>query len=133
MDKGILCAIDFSAPSKSALRWSVELAKDLHIPLTLLYAYRLQKLPHDQAIEYKKQVDAEARQKFLKLEKEFLVDKGIDYDFKSEVGFIADRVKDHASKNETKFFVVDQKTSMANKESFDELLKKVNVPLVIVP
>ena len=133
MKKGILCAIDFSASSKVALRWSVEFAKELDVPLTILYAYRLQKSQADMAVEFKKRAEADASQNFLKLETELLANQGVAYEFKSEVGFIADRVKDHASKKGMSFMVIDQKMSASNKESFDELLKEVHVPLVIVP
>ncbi|MBS1558582.1 MAG: universal stress protein [Bacteroidetes bacterium] len=133
MEKGILCAIDFSASSADVLRWSVGFAKEMGLPLTILYAYRLQKSQLDQAIEFKKRAEADASKNFLKLEKELLANKGIAYEFKSEVGFITDRVKDHASKKGMRFLVVDQKMSTSNKESFDELLKEVQVPLIIVP
>jgi hypothetical protein len=133
MGKGILCTIDFSESSRQALCWSVALAKQLDAHLSILYTFRLFNVHNGEVIEMKRKIEREAQEKFQSLEKECLLGKGISYDFKTEVGFISNRVKDHTNKNEVGFLVMSNKMNASNKESFDELAESIKVPLVIVP
>jgi hypothetical protein len=132
MTDGILCTIDFTDSSKKALNWSVKLCKKLKCHLTVLYTYRLFK-QNGEAIPLKKQMEEEAVKNFALLEKEILAGKGVGYDFKMEVGFIDDRIEEHARKNKLSFLVMDKGMSLRNKESFDDLVKQLEIPLVIVP
>ncbi|MBI1766986.1 MAG: universal stress protein [Bacteroidetes bacterium] len=133
MKKGILCAIDFSASSKEALRWSINLAQKLNHHLTVLYTYRLLQPYNGEVVEMKRKIEDEALKKFSTLEKELLIDQGVSYDFKAEVGFVADRAKDHFKKNGVDLLVVGKKMNAINKQSFDELIVDLQMPLVIVP
>lgn len=133
MTKGIICTIDFSESSKEALRWSVTLAKLLKTNLTILYTYRLLNPYDGEAVEFRKNIEENARQKFSCLEKEVLDGSGVKYEFKIEIGFISNRVKDHAKKNGVSFLVVGGKMNSTDKESFDELVENIHVPLMIVP
>ena len=81
----------------------------------------------------KKKIVDEALKNFSDLEKELLIGKGVSYEFKTEVGFVADRAKDHVKKNGVDLLVVGQKMSTSNKQSFDELVADLQMPLVIVP
>jgi nucleotide-binding universal stress UspA family protein len=132
MTKGILCTTDFSVNSKHAVKWAVSLAQQLKAPLTILHTYRLIKSTNGEAVLIKRKMEEEALQRFASLEKECLKDKGITYNFKTEVGFVSDRVEEYSKKNPVSFLVTD-KNSTGNRESFDELLKHTKVPLVIVP
>jgi nucleotide-binding universal stress UspA family protein len=133
MKKRILCAIDFSASSKQALLWSIDLAKKLNQPLTVLYIYRFLRPYNGEVVDMKKKIEDEALKNFSELEKELLIGQGVSYDFKTEVGFVADRAKDHVKKNGVDLLVVGQKMSTSNKQSFDELVADLQMPLVIVP
>ena len=132
MTNGILCTIDFTDSSKETLKWSVKLCKKLKCHLTVLYTYRLFK-QNGEAIPVKKQMEEEAAKNFSLFEKELLAGKGITYDFKTEVGFIDDRIEEHARRNKLSFLVMDKEMSLRNKESFDDLIKQLQIPLVIVP
>lgn len=132
MNKGILCTIDFSDASREVLRWSVGLAKKLNTHLTILHTYRLNKL-NGEAVQLKRQLEAEARRKFGQLEEELIKGEGIAYEFKTEVGFVADGVERHVMKDSVSFLVMDKQLSAASKESFDELVEHLHVPLVIIP
>jgi hypothetical protein len=132
MTDGVLCTIDFTESSKETLKWCVLLCKKLKCRLTLLYTYRLFK-QNGEAIPLKKQMEEEATKNFVLLEKELLVGKGIPYDFQIEVGFIDDRIEEHAKKNKLSFLVMDKGMSLRNKEVFDDLVKQLQIPLVIVP
>jgi nucleotide-binding universal stress UspA family protein len=131
--KGILCAIDFSESSKEVLNWSVSLAKMLRTQLTVLYTYRLLNSTNGEATELKKKIEENAERNFAVFEKEFLTDQGIHYDFKVEVGFVSNRIKDYAKKNGLSFVVIGRTNNSSSRESFDELAEDVHVPLVIIP
>src|SRR5689334_21029858 len=133
MPKAILCTIDFSQPSRQVVRWAVTLARELQAHLTLLYTYRLVHVKGDEALRMKKKMEDEALLNFGSLEKEMLKGTGISYDFKTEVGFMADRVEDHVKKNPIDFLVMNKNTSPESREAFDELVEHTRIPLIIVP
>lgn len=81
----------------------------------------------------KKVIEQEAQQKFRTLEKNYLTNQGIAYDFKIEVGFISDRIEDHAKKNDLSFLVMDKTMKGNSNESLDELANHIHVPMLLVP
>lgn len=133
LDKGILCTVDFSESSKEALRWAVSLAKELKQHLTVLYTYRLRSSTISEGVELKSRLEKDAAIRFAEIENEILKNSGVSYDFKTEVGFVLNRVKDHAKKRGLSFWVMGSHINAANRESFDELASNIKVPLVIVP
>lgn len=133
MNNGIICATDLTESSKDALRWSVSLASKLKSHLTILFTYRLLNIHNGEIIELKKNIEKKAAEHFAQLEKEFLIGKGISYDFKIEVGFVSNRVKDYAKKNAVSLLVMSNSDKSANRESIDELVETIQIPLVIVP
>ncbi len=133
MSNGILCTVDFSRGSEDAVKWAISLATQLGCALTILYTYRLTKNIEGDVVAYKKKIEREAADKFAKWETELLKPAGIKYKFKIEIGFMADRVEDHAKKNAVSFLVMDRNMSKQNRETFNDLVEHVNVPLVIVP
>lgn len=133
MTKNILCTTDFSESSKKALAWAVHFSKEEGSDLTILYTYRLTKNAAEELVSWKRRVEEEAKKKFVAFESEFLKDIGIKYEFKIEVGFVADRIEDHARNNPLRFLVIDKGMCTRNKETFDDLIESINVPLVIIP
>lgn len=133
MTDGILCTIDFSDSSADALKCSIGLAEKLNCHLSVLYTYRLVAKHNGEVAQMKIKIEEEALKNFAVLEKDLLKGKGIDYDFKIEVGFVDDRIEDHAKKNKISFLVIGKGIIIRNKETFDELLDQLKAPLVIVP
>jgi hypothetical protein len=133
MSKSILCTIDFSASSRQALVWAIDIAQELHMHLTILYTYRLLHAPGSNVVQLKKKLEEEALQKFSDLEREILLGRDITYDFRTEVGFVADRVEDHTRHHPISFLVMDKNMSTANRETFEDLFEHIHVPVVIVP
>lgn len=132
MTNDILCTIDFSDSSKVAMKWSICLAKRLNSHLSILHTYRLFK-QDGEVVGTKRKIEEEASKNFGVLEKELLAGTGITYDFRTEVGFVEDRIENHTKKNKIDFLVMGKGMSLRNKEAFDELLEHLQVPLVIVP
>jgi len=101
--------------------------------LSILYTYRLIQPRSGEIINIKKVMEHEARQKFELLEKDFLQNSGIVYDFKVEVGFISDRIEDRAKNNALDFVVMDKTMRSNSNESLEELLEHIHVPMLLVP
>lgn len=133
MPKTILCTIDFSDSSRHALQWAIVISRELKTHLTILYTYRLSIVQKHEVLQMKKKLEEEAIEIFSTWERELLKDRGVSYDFKTEVGFVNDRIEEHARKNPVSFLVMGKYSSSQNKESFDELVGHIDIPLVIVP
>lgn len=131
--KTILCTIDFSNSTRHSIEWAVSMARHMRAHLSILYTYRLIQPRTDEVFLKKKVIEQEAREKFQVLEKEFLSKEGISYDFKIEVGFISDRIEDHAKKNTLDFVVMDKTMRTNSNESLDELMEHIHVPMLVVP
>lgn len=109
------------------------MARHMRAHLSILYTYRLIQPRSGEVVMMKKVIEQEARDKFQKLEKELLVNQGITYDFKTEVGFVSDRIEDHAKKNPLDFVVMDKTMKSNSNESLDELMEHIHVPMLLVP
>jgi nucleotide-binding universal stress UspA family protein len=133
MNNVTLCTIDFSDASKNVLNCAVRLSRQLNSHITVLYAYRFLTGQEGEPLEIKKKIEASAKQKFSALEKDILQDSGISYDFVIEVGFVSNRVAEYAKNNDVNYLVMGNKMNATSKESFDELVEKIHLPLVIVP
>jgi nucleotide-binding universal stress UspA family protein len=132
MGNEILCTIDFTESSREALKMAAQMAKELQARLTILFAYRLYKY-NGEAVARKREIEKEAAEKFAALEKELLLNAGIKYEFRTEVGFVDDRIELHARQNNLSFLVMGKSMRLNTKESFDSLVSQLQVPLVIVP
>lgn len=132
MTNGVLCIIDFTVSSKGVLKCAALLSKKFNKHLTILYTYRILK-QNGEATVQKKQSEEIAFRNFASLEKEVLAGEGLNYDFKTEIGFINNRAEDHIKKNNISLLVIDRGLSVRNKEPFDDLIGKLKIPYVIVP
>ncbi len=128
----ILCVIDFSDSSLQALQWAIPEAQKHALHISVLYPYRLDQLKRrEDAVQSKKAMDMDADEKFERLVAGILRDSRVSFNFQSEVGFLRDRIREHANKNTVVMLVMGKK--LAGEESFQELIEEVEVPVVIVP
>lgn len=133
MPETILCITNFNDSSKTAIRWAAALAVRMNARLTVLYVYRLINPDTEEPLAAKQKIEAEASTKFAQLEKELLTPSALDYDFRSEVGFVPNRVEAFAKQHNVTFLVLDKKFNEHNKEVLEELIQRVTIPLVILP
>lgn len=134
MTTSILCVIDFLNSSNRALEWAVTNASKLKMHLTVLYPYRLiQPRNGESLLSMKEKLENEAVRNFRVLEEDLLINTGVCYDFKSEVGFVANRVEGYSKTHKINFLVIDKNMHTLDKESLDDLIKYLTVPLVIIP
>lgn len=130
----ILCIMDFTESSLEALKWAAGMAKKFDAHLTILHPYRLNQLQKkEDMIWVKKKIDQDAAKDFDKIAADLLKNGKISYEFRSEVGFINDRVQEHARKNNTLFLVIGKDFATENKEALNDLIEQTEVPLVIIP
>jgi hypothetical protein len=128
----LLYITDFSDASFQALRWAIREAQEHHLHVSVLYPYRLDQVrKKDSAILSKKDMDRDASEKFESLVESDLKKSRLTYDFHSEVGFLRDRISEHARKGNV--VMLDMGKSQVSEESFSELVQELNVPMVIVP
>ncbi len=93
--KVILIPTDFSENSDTAVRYAVGLACEIHAKLIFLHAYRLlQTVPSmdKTPLMIKEEWSHSTNEKFDRLEREFLNEYELEYEFHSEVGFAADAI-----------------------------------------
>lgn len=99
---------------------------------SVLYPYRLDQVrKKDNAVMTKQDMDRDASEKFEHLIEGLLKNSRLTYDFHSEVGFLRDRIADHARKNNVVMLVMGK--GQVAEESFTELVEELHIPLVIVP
>jgi hypothetical protein len=98
-----------------------------------LYTYRLTRDHKEEVFERKRKTEELAVSNFSAMENEFLKAAGITYEFKTEIGFVADRVEALIKKTPIGFLVMDKNMTFESKESFEELLENMVIPTVIVP
>jgi nucleotide-binding universal stress UspA family protein len=133
LTKTILCTIDFSKSTEHSIKWGVTIAQQLNAHLTILYNYRLIQSSGGEIFHLKKNIEEEAMQKFSHIEKNYLAETGIGYDFRIEVGFVSDRIEDHAKRNTFNFLVLDKNVNTNSNETLEELLEHIHVPMLVVP
>lgn len=134
MEGSILCVIDFSESARKTLQWAIDNACKTKSRLTVLYPYRLKKLQNgESAFEMRKKIEDDAQSRFHELEKELLAGAQIPYEFKTEVGFLANRVEAHSKSQSVNFLVVNRDLKTSHKESFDDLVEHTQIPVVIIP
>lgn len=128
----ILCVVDFSESSKRSIAWSVQMALLLNLHITLLHTFRLLQYNKEDVFLMKRKKESESLSRFVALEKTLLTDKRISYDFKTEVGLITDRINHFIVKNVTSLIVINKTIIEENRETFEELLSSVLLPIVII-
>jgi nucleotide-binding universal stress UspA family protein len=132
MESSILCITDFSQSSNRALRWAIDIAEKNEGHITLLHAFRLLQ-SNGKALQMKQKQEELALAAFSNLELSHLKGHTISYDFKTEVGFVIDRIEDHTRNNPIDLVVLSKNISEENKEIFDELIERTKIPLAIIP
>lgn len=131
--KTILCAIDFSESSGLAIEWGLKMAQHIRAHLSIRYAYRLVQSRGGDVVHLKRSIEEEARQKFLPIEHDYLIGKGVSYDFEIEVGFVSDRIGDYAKKNNLNMIIMDKHVNTHSGETFEELMNILRVPMLLIP
>lgn len=130
----VLCVIDFSDSSRIALQTAINIAGSTKSRLTALYPYRLnQPRSVPDVAQWKRSIDADASTSFSRMTSTLLKESDVAVEFKSEVGFINDRVEAFTQKHKVGLVVMSADLTRANKDLLLDLLVKLECPLLIVP
>lgn len=130
----ILSIIDFSESSRHVLRWAGDMAARLNVHLTILHPYRLNQSDRkENMVNVKKKIDVDAARNFEFMSKALFKKQNISFDFRTEVGFVQDRVQDYARRNNILFLVIALDQAAGNKEILEEMVKETGVPVVVIP
>jgi len=128
----ILYVTDFSVSSMNAMPWAISEAQKFGYHLSILYPFRLDQVSKgDNVIQSKKELETDAQLKFDNLAAGTLRKSKVPFDFRSEVGFLNDRIVENVRKRHIVMMVMGN--SMADGETLEALLTEIDVPVVIVP
>jgi nucleotide-binding universal stress UspA family protein len=138
MTKSILCAVDLTDDSGGVVEVAAEMAANLNEHLTILFSYRLNQLIGDGDVFLsKKEVEEKAVREFKSFEKKFLKNGQLSYEFRSEIGFLSDRLESYIRKNEVDLLVIGQQLAQSNadvkKTGIENFLDKLQIPVLVVP
>lgn len=134
----ILCAIDFSESSLSALRWAFKLAELTQAQVTILFCYRLISFGDElESSIMKRDIEAKAVEQFHDIEKKIMDFTPVPYEFITEIGFFSSRIEMYIRKSSVSMLVMGNSVIANFNEhknlNFDQFLLKTKIPVVIVP
>ena len=135
--KPILCALDFSESSLEVMKVAFEIGTRFDSPVTGLFSYRLIQLPDVAIAEYRKSTEARALQDFCALIRKLNINESVKYEFRSEIGFLSDRLEVYGQQNKIGLIVMSQEMAGSIHEhknlSLQDFVKALKIPLFIVP
>lgn len=135
--KPVLCAIDFSESSPLVMRCAIEVALRHKTSIIVLFSYRLAQSFEGTIGEYRKSVERKAKESFEELIGKVSVHGNVKYEFRSEIGFLSDRIEAYVEKNDVGVIVIGH--DMANKMNdhkgllLQQFISNIKVPILIVP
>lgn len=129
----VLCVIDFSESTERALKSAINLAMKGCDQVMILYPYRLTSFEKmEDIVSMKRDLDGEAMKRFQKLT--YLLEiANLRYQFRSEVGFLQDRILEHLRKHSIHSVVITRALAGSDREAINELISNIKIPLTIVP
>lgn len=128
--------IDLSVNSEKVLKWAAEDALEHKSNLLILYPYRLKfQRDGEQRPMEKKQLEAEAIERFEKLKSTLTILKKVPHIFMAEVGFETDRLEVHMHKADLHVMVLSKEMAIAgvNDNDWNNFMKRLTIPIVLVP
>jgi hypothetical protein len=134
--KPILCALDFSESSTDAMKAALEMAARFETHVMVLFAYRLVQT-NGALAEYRKNMEAASLQKFETLMSKLSLKDSVPYEFRSEIGFLTDRLEVYDAQNKIGLMVMSQDMINSIDEqkgiSMRDFVRTIKTPLLIVP
>lgn len=128
--------IDLSVNTEKVLKWAAEDALDHKANLLILYPYRLKfQRDGEERPMVKKQLEAEAIERFEKLKLSINILKKVPHTFMAEVGFETDRLEVHMHNADIRLMVLSKDVALAgiNDNDWNTFIKRLTIPIVLVP
>lgn len=137
MFERILYPTDFSENSVKAMEYAVKVSQANNAELIILYTYRLINNGHSDDIVHRNNLTELGRNEFEKVDNAFLGSSGVNYTFRSEVGFIVDRILANTVENNVDLVIlcddVNKKIESKAEKGQEKLMKRINCPVMLVP
>jgi nucleotide-binding universal stress UspA family protein len=134
----ILCVVDLNPSSEKVLEIAAKLASACHTRLIVLYSYRLVDLGRDEnVLTLKASMDARAEARFQELGASVLKDKDVVYEFQTEIGFLADRIRTYVNEKAAGMVVIGERQANDIDEhralTVREFISNMKLPFLIIP
>jgi hypothetical protein len=128
--------LDLSADSPPVVRAATELAVKNNAKLIILFAYRL--IPKDEEIaNYRKVIEQKANEEFAQLEKELKDNPTVNYEFRTEIGFLTDRIEALTQKEAVSALVIGRSLASSiydhKRLTLQQFIDSSKFPVLIVP
>ena len=119
------------------MRAALEMAHQYKTKVIGLFAYRLVQPASGTVSDYRKSVEKQARDEFQQMIQQMHFNGSVNYEFRSEIGFLTDRIDDYLQKSEVGMLIMSQDMADSINEhkglTLQHFLHSLKVPLLIVP
>jgi nucleotide-binding universal stress UspA family protein len=134
----ILCVVDLTPSSEKVLEIAATVASACRTRLIVLYSYRLVDLGRDaNVLSLKAMMDARAKARFQELGESVLKDKDVVYEFQTEIGFVADRIRTYVNEKAAGMVVIGERQANDIDEhralTVREFIGNMKLPFLIIP
>ena len=136
--KPILCVVDLTPSSQRVLEVAATIASACHAHLIVLFSYRLLDLGRGgNVLNLKESMDAKAKALFQELCTSVLDKKDVMFEFHTEIGFTADRIRTYIDKKAVGMVVIGEQQAGDIDEhrslSLRSFISDMRLPFIIVP
>jgi nucleotide-binding universal stress UspA family protein len=134
----ILCVVDLTPSSEKVLEIAATVASACRTRLIVLYSYRLVDLGRDaNVLALKASMDASAKARFQELSESVLKNKDVVYEFQTEIGFVADRIRTYVNEKAAGMVVIGENQANNIDEhralTVREFISNMKLPFLIIP
>ena len=134
-DPCILCAFNLGESADEAVKSAVLFSFHMHLPIMILCSYRLIQSKRSEEVQaVKKRYEKMAVDKWKHIGN---VQPGIKLSFRTEIGFLSDRLEAFIKLGQAKMLIVSNNTAADIYEhknlTLKDFIKKVDVPVLVVP
>ena len=134
----ILCVVDLTPSSEKVLEIAATVASACHARLIILYSYRLLDLGRNaNVLTLKDAMDAKAKARFCELGASILSKKDVEYEFQTEIGFTADRIRTYVNEKAAGMVVIGERQANDIDEhrslTLREFITNMKLPFLIIP
>ena len=131
----ILCAFNLGETADEAVKKAGVLGGLFKLPVMLLCSYRLiQAKDSEEVLGIKKRYELLAAEKLKQINK---TQPAMKLSFRSEIGFLTDRIESFLKSEKVKYLVISNETAATIHEqkglTINEFIDKVKIPVMVVP
>lgn len=119
------------------MRCAIEVAMRHRTDLIVLFSYRLAQPFEGTIAGYRKNIESKARADFEELVEKVSLNGRVKYEFRSEIGFLSDRIEAYIEKNDVGVIVIGHEMANTMNDhrsmTLQQFIHNIKVPILIVP